>query len=539
MTTYLEELVQKISTKADLKGFDDLDKKQKRARKENNLLAKSFKQAFGIFLSIQGVRSIVETSRKFDLMQKSIKGLTKSADDFQYLRQEAYRTGTDLMNIAGSYKNFYSAATGVGFGKGQIQGMFSDVLVAGRGIGASQSQIQSALVSLEQMLSKGKVSAQELRLQMGNALPGAFEIAARAMGVTTQKLDEMMSKGKLAATVFVPKFTAQLKKELGEGFTENIKSLDFALVNLSTAWQEFQAQIMTGEVGQQFAEIVTQITKLLQSQEVLNLLSLINRGIALIIRNLKLILLIFGATKLVQYATALRRINWIILDIATSSKFAGTNLQMMAMGLATMTSTKSLTGIKTLATGMWAMTKPILALTGMVAGLVSWFLILEDLWMFFTDPGAKTVTGMTKEMMSWTKDMKPNVKNVQDMNLKTVDKIQDNLAKQGKHAKFNNRLELIEIEDLPEPKPATIGMPSKGSRIWTGGERLNYVPMPATIPNVMPTNYTGNYSNQTGTNMNNTIAINIYQQPGQSAEQLADASAEKIGNVLEKYMRSA
>ena len=63
--------------------------------------------------------------------------------------------------------------------------------------------------------------------------------------------------------------------------------------------------------------------------------------------------------------------------------------------------------------------------------------------------------------------------------------------------------------------------------------------MPATIPNVMPTNYTGNYSNQTGTNMNNTIAINIYQQPGQSAEQLADASAEKIGDVLEKYMRSA
>ena len=31
MTTYLDELVQKISTKADLKGFDELDKKQKRA----------------------------------------------------------------------------------------------------------------------------------------------------------------------------------------------------------------------------------------------------------------------------------------------------------------------------------------------------------------------------------------------------------------------------------------------------------------------------------------------------------------------------
>ena len=72
MTTYLDELVQRITTKADLKGFDDLDKKQKRARKENDLLARSFRNAFGMFLGIQGFRSIVETSRKFDLMQKSI-----------------------------------------------------------------------------------------------------------------------------------------------------------------------------------------------------------------------------------------------------------------------------------------------------------------------------------------------------------------------------------------------------------------------------------------------------------------------------------
>lgn len=531
MTTYLEELVQKISTKADLKGFDDLDKKQKRARKENNLLAKSFKQAFGIFLSIQGVRSIVETSRKFDLMQKSIKGLTKSADDFQYLRKEAYRTGTDLMNIAGSYKNFYSAATGVGFGKGQIQGMFSDVLVAGRGIGASQSQIQSALTALEQMLSKGKVSAQELRLQMGNALPGAFEIAARAMGVTTQKLDEMMSKGELAATVFVPKFTAQLKKELGEGFTENIKSLDFALVNLSTAWQEFQAQIMTGEVGQQFAEIVTQITKLLQSQEVLNFLKLINRGISLIIKNLKLILLIFGATKLVQYATALRRINWVILDIATSSAFAGTSIQTMAMGLATMTSGGMIAGLKQVATGMWAMTKPILALTGMVAGLVSWFLILEDLWMFFTDPKAKTLTGRAKEEASWGASI--TRESLRTKNLKAVD------PKTAKKIEKELKTNPIYKDIQPTSKSWTKNALGDNYEFTIDKQKLNYIPMPTAIPNVAGNNYTGNYSSETGTNMNNTIAINIYPAPGQSAEQIADESAIKIGNVLEKYMRTA
>lgn len=114
MATYLDELVQKIVTKADLKGFDDLDRKQKRAIKSNDLLAKSFRRAFGIFFGIQGVRSVIKTTREIDLLQRSIQGLTGTADDWQYLRREAYRTGTDLTKAAQAYKNFYSAANMAG-----------------------------------------------------------------------------------------------------------------------------------------------------------------------------------------------------------------------------------------------------------------------------------------------------------------------------------------------------------------------------------------------------------------------------------------
>lgn len=144
MATYLDELVQKIVTKADLKGFDDLERKLKRAIKLNDLLAKSFRRAFGIFFGIQGIRSVIQTTRDLDLLQKSIKGLTGSTQDWQYLREEAYRTGTSLKTIAGAYKNFYSAARGSGFNGTQIQGMFSGLLTAGRGIGASQQQIGGA-----------------------------------------------------------------------------------------------------------------------------------------------------------------------------------------------------------------------------------------------------------------------------------------------------------------------------------------------------------------------------------------------------------
>ena len=509
MTQYLEELVQKISTKADLKAFDDLDKKQKRARKENDLLAKSFRRAFAIFLSVQGVRSIVETTRKFDLLQKSIKGLTKSAEDFEYLRKEAYRTGNDLTTIAESYKNFYSAATGVGFGKGAIQSMFSDVLVAGRGIGASQSQIHSALVALEQMLSKGKVSAQELRLQMGNALPGAFEIAARAMNMTTQELDELMSKGQLASTVFVPKFTAQLKKELGQGFEANIKSLDFALVNLSTAWQEFQANILQGEAGEALADLVRQITSLLRSSTVLNAIKIISKAIGLIVKNLKWILMFWGVNKLLQIGTMLSRLRFAILDVATATTRAGVASQMMAEGFLLLGGSQTITGIRMLTAGLWAMVAPVLVLSAKIALIISGILMLQDLLLTIFDPEADTYT--RRAMNTVNKNVKPEAPKPTQVPFA-----------QPQQSMFGATQFQVRDEDT---------LPFKFEQ-WKQG----FMKSPAINGGG---NYTGNYNKNNNSNQNNTISINIYPTPNQNESQIGDEVAAKLGDILEDYVRTA
>lgn len=500
MTTYIDELVQKITTKADLKGFDELDKKQKRAVKQNNLLARSFRNAFGMFLGIQGVRSIVETSRKFDLMQKSIQGLTKSADDFKYLRNEAYRTGTDLLNIAGAYKNFYSAATGVGFGKGQVQGMFSDVLTAGRGIGASQDQIRAALLALEQMLSKGKVSAQELRLQMGNALPGAFEIAARAMNITTAELDKLMSAGKLASTEFVPRFTAQLKKELGQGFEANIKSLDFALVNLSTAWQEFQAQVLQGEAGEALADLVRQITTALRSQALLNTVRILGQAIGLIIKNLKWIVIWFGINKIFQYVTALRRLHFVLWEIATTTNTVGKATQMLATGYALITSGKVIGGLRMVTAGLWGMVAPTLALNAAFAAIIAAVLMLQDILLTFADPTADT----------YTRDL-----------MRGARKLEDESKKVYQQDALKNWI-----------KQDPTGVYKKGD--W------GYYETAPGLENLtgynLPSSFNGNYSNAQNNKQENSIAINIYPQRGQSESDIGEAVATKLGDILDNYV---
>ena len=389
MNNYLDELVQKITTRADLKGFDDLDRKQRRAIKTNDILGQSFRRAFGIFFGIQGVRSIIQTTRDLDLLQKSIKGLTGSAEDWQYLRQEAYRTGTSLKTIAGSYKNFYSAARGAGFNGNQIQGMFSGLLTAGRGIGASQQQIGSALVALEQMLSKGKVSAEELRKQLGNALPGAVEIAQRAMGVTGAEFEAMMKKG-IASAEFVPKFIMQAQKELGKGFNENIKSLDFALVNLNNAWMEFQANILQGKAGEALAEFVKQITDILRSQELLNFIKLIGQGLAFVIKHLREIAILWGFSKFIKLIKYIREVDKAITATRISTGLL--DYQTKALMLSYRWLAK---GEVALAFG--AIRKGIMGAVGATALLASqWGLILaailivQDILMGMADPNADT-----------------------------------------------------------------------------------------------------------------------------------------------------
>lgn len=502
MATYLDELVQKITTKANLKGFDDLDRKQKRAIKSNDLLAKSFRRAFGMFLGVQGIRSVIKTTREIDLLQRSIQGLTGSAQDWEYLRREAYRTGTDLTKAAQAYKNFYSAASMAGFNRGAVQSMFSDVLVAGRGIGANQQQIGAALLALEQMLSKGKVSMEELRRQMGNALPGSFEIAAKSMGVTTQEFNKLLEAG-LSSAEFVPKFTKMLKQELGKGFEANIKSLDFALVNLNTAWMEFQANILQGEAGEALAQLVRDVTKILRSQELLKFIRLISKALEFVIRHIRTILLLFGINKIMQYVNSIKKLHLAILATAESTAALGAVTRTLAAGYAMMFSGAGLksilTGMKMITAGLWAMTAPILRLSAILVSIMSWIMIIQDLLMTL-DPKADTITrrfmqgGVSRENL-----------NKNPLKIDTSTASIPALFKEHKYA-----------DVLPLTKSFNENLLTPNS---------NYL---------SPNNYNGNYYNSSSQGQTNNLTINI-TAPNSQPETIAQATEDALYGFFTKY----
>ena len=60
--------------------------------------------------------------------------------------------------------------------------------------------------------------------------------------------------------------------------------------------------------------------------------------------------------------------------------------------------------------------------------------------------------------------------------------------------------------------------------------------MPSEIPSFNPSSYTGTYSNSNQNQQNNTIAINVYTQQGQNAQDIGEAVALKLGNILDNYV---
>lgn len=132
--------------------------------------------------------------------------------EFQFVVQTANKLGLELKSVAEQYRSLSAATRGTALEGTATRALFTTLSTAAQTFGLSTEQLGRALTAMQQIVSKGKVSMEELRGQLGEALPGAMQIAARAFNTTTKGLEDMIAKG-VDATEFVTRFTAQLKVE--------------------------------------------------------------------------------------------------------------------------------------------------------------------------------------------------------------------------------------------------------------------------------------------------------------------------------------
>jgi tape measure domain-containing protein len=168
----------------------------------------------------------VQTSAKVNNLERAIKfaGGKEGAENLAFVRKEANDLGLDLMSAETGFKTLSGAMMGnTQLAKHQRQ-IFTGLAMGMTALGGSSENFEGALLAVSQMASKGTVSAEELRGQLGERLPGAFGIAARAMNMTEAELGKAMQKGEIFASDFLPKFAAELQKTFGAEATKNADS---------------------------------------------------------------------------------------------------------------------------------------------------------------------------------------------------------------------------------------------------------------------------------------------------------------------------
>jgi tape measure domain-containing protein len=202
---------------------------------------------------------------KLQTVLKQAVGAANVAQELTFVRDSAARLGLEFQSTAQSYAKFAAASRGTALEGQQTREIFNGIAQASAALGLSSEETAGALTAVQQIISKGKVSAEELRGQLGERLPGAFQIAARSIGVTTQELDRLLVTGSLLADDFLPKFAQQLQTEFADTASKAAEQTQGALNRLSTAYGDFKSVIARSPVGDAAVAGINSFAKDLQS----------------------------------------------------------------------------------------------------------------------------------------------------------------------------------------------------------------------------------------------------------------------------------
>lgn len=187
-------------------------------------------------------------------------GASGLRSELQFIRDQAGRLGLEFDSTAASYAKFAAAGRGTALEGQQTREIFIGIAQASTALGLSSEETAGALTAVQQIISKGKVSAEELRGQLGERLPGAFQIAARSIGKTTQELDALLQTGSLTADEFLPRFARQLQTEFSDAAARAADSTQASVNKLTSSWNNLKRTLGEGIAGDAIKSGIDQTT---------------------------------------------------------------------------------------------------------------------------------------------------------------------------------------------------------------------------------------------------------------------------------------
>ncbi|EFH4978624.1 tape measure protein [Escherichia coli] len=217
--------------------------------------------------ALEAYKKVMEIGLKKEASQRAAQFVlgdegAKRATDF--VKNLANNTGVDQIETLSSFAKFSAGAGDMN--ADQKESLFSNVIGTSRLMGLSTDEINGILKAFEQMASKGKIQAEELRGQLGDRMAGAFQLFARSLGMTTEQLDAAMKNGKVLSKDVLPKVSAEMGRMIDKagGWEKIINSTQTQLGRLSNSWNNNLALMFDGS-QEGLTDFTRSLTNLLNS----------------------------------------------------------------------------------------------------------------------------------------------------------------------------------------------------------------------------------------------------------------------------------
>ena len=229
------------------KVSEQLEQFSNKTRKDSNSVGESWTSNLSSivkgFVSIElaskaltGIKNLFLLEERFNALKMPLKNVTEATGDYGvalgFITKLADQTGQDLFVLGDSYKGLYASAKQAGIATSEINNIFKSVVDAGSALKLSNEQVSLSLKAVEQMMNKGTISSEELKGQLGEQLPGAYGMMAKAaqdaglsVSGSTQELGKLLDEGRLASAEVLPFFAKRMEEAFGKNAEANINTI--------------------------------------------------------------------------------------------------------------------------------------------------------------------------------------------------------------------------------------------------------------------------------------------------------------------------
>lgn len=247
----------------------------------NNTSTSATRAATGVrdllaaFISFNAIKSVIGSLIEAQVAMQQIHfglmaatgSMEKSAVQMEYLRQNAQTLGLDLRTSAQEYTRLAASAEAMNVSMEDQQKLYTGLSRASTVLHLDAQKVQFATLALTQMFSKGKIQAEELRRQLGEAIPGVVPRFQKAVmevvkgtDLAKYSFEELMKRGLLDTSKFLPQLIQALE-ETGRGWEEASKGLNAEINRLKTAWFELKVEVSKGL----FTDVLIGVVRFLSS----------------------------------------------------------------------------------------------------------------------------------------------------------------------------------------------------------------------------------------------------------------------------------